>query len=231
MEIPKLMESVMKEMTDWHNDVLLTAPQTLKESMNQFMIESWARLIGLRDAETRNHSTRVTEMMTLFARAMGMTEENVRLARWGAQLHDIGKIGVPDSILQKPGPLTDEEWVVMKEHTSLAYQMLSPFPFLVGPALDIARHHHERWAGNGYPLGSRGEDIPLTARMFAIVDVYDSLRSDRPYRKAWSEEKTRAFLRTQSGTQFEPRLVAIFLKMLPPLDEAISKAFASEPTL
>jgi HD-GYP domain-containing protein (c-di-GMP phosphodiesterase class II) len=114
----------------------------------------------------------------------------------------------------------------MKRHTSLAYEMLSPFPLLAGPALDIAHYHHEKWAGAGYPSGLRGEAIPLSARMFAIVDVYDSLRSDRPYRKAWTEEKTRAFLRAESGTQFEPRLVEIFLDMLREQDRAASTSHA-----
>ena len=136
-------------------------------------------------------------------------------ARWGAWLHDIGKMAVPDHILRKPGPLTDAEWIVMRQHTTIAQEMLEPIRFL-GPAIDIPYCHHERWDGSGYPRGLKGDEIPLTARLFAVIDVYDALRFDRPYRKAWSEEKTLDYLWEQAGTHFDPRAVEMFFDMLHP---------------
>jgi HD-GYP domain-containing protein (c-di-GMP phosphodiesterase class II) len=129
-------------------------------------------------------------------------------------LHDIGKMGVPDGILLKPGPLSDEEWAVMRKHPTLAYEMLSPIHYLRS-ALDIPYCHHERWDGTGYPRGLRGEQIPLAARIFAVVDVWDALNSDRPYRKAWSEDKAREYLRSAAGTQFDPQVVQAFLESEP----------------
>jgi HD-GYP domain-containing protein (c-di-GMP phosphodiesterase class II) len=121
-------------------------------------------------------------------------------------LHDIGKMGIPDSILLKPGPLTEEEWIVMKQHPVYAKEMLSPIPFL-NPALDIPYSHHERWDGSGYPLGLKGESIPLAARIFAVVDVWDALTSDRPYRKRWSREKTLEYILSHTGILFDPIVV------------------------
>lgn len=215
-------------MFDRHNNVLTAVPEASKESLKQLMVESWSRFIRMRDKETLNHSERVTDRMAGFAHAMGMDDKNVENARRGALLHDIGKIGVPEFILQKPGPLTEDEWIVMKSHASLAYDMLAPFPFLAGPALDIAHYHHERWNGGGYPCGLKGEDIPLSARMFAIVDVYDALRSDRPYRKAWTEEESRAYLRTESGILFDPELVDMFLNVFPVSEPASPRTHLSD---
>jgi len=142
-----------------------------------------------------------------------MNEEEVLYARWGALLHDVGKMGVPDAILHKPGPLSEEEWAIMQRHPTTSHHMLAPVAFL-RPALDIPYYHHEKWDGTGYPCGLKGEEIPLTARLFAVIDVYDALRSDRPYRKAWSKEKTIHHLRALSGTHFDPRAVRVFLDML-----------------
>lgn len=173
-------------------------------------IEGWSRALDLRDKETEGHSQRVTEMTLHLARAMGMKEEELVHVRRGALLHDIGKLGVPGSILLKPGPLTPEEWEIMRKHPQYAYEMLSPIAYL-RPALDIPYCHHEKWDGTGYPRGIRGEQIPLAARIFAVVDVWNALSSDRPYRPAWPPEKVRAYLSEQAGKHFDPRVVEAFL--------------------
>jgi PAS domain S-box-containing protein/putative nucleotidyltransferase with HDIG domain len=175
-------------------------------------LEGWSGALDLRDKETEGHTQRVTEMTERLARAMGMSESDLVQVRRGALLHDIGKMGIPDSILLKPGPLTDEEWEIMRKHPVYAYELLSPITFL-RPALDIPYCHHEKWDGTGYPRGLKGEQIPLSARIFAIVDVYDALRSDRPYRAAWSEQRVREHIKGLSGTHFDPRVVEAFLNM------------------
>ncbi len=176
-------------------------------------IEGWARALDLRDKETEGHSQRVTEMTLRLARALGMKEEELVHVRRGALLHDIGKMGVPDSILLKPGPLTPEEWEIMRRHPEYAYEMLSPIAYL-RPALDIPYCHHEKWDGTGYPRGLKGEQIPLAARILAVVDVWDALSSDRPYRPAWPPEKVRAYLKNEAGKHFDPRVVEAFLEIL-----------------
>jgi HD-GYP domain-containing protein (c-di-GMP phosphodiesterase class II) len=133
--------------------------------------------------------------------------------RRGALLHDIGKMGIPDAILLKPDKLTDEEWAIMRQHPTLAYDMLSPIAYL-RPALDIPYCHHEKWEGAGYPRGLKGEQIPLAARLFAVVDVWDALRSDRPYRPGWPEDKVREHIRALAGTHFDPEAVELFFKVL-----------------
>ena len=175
-------------------------------------IEGWSRALDLRDRETEGHSQRVTEMTVRLARAFGLSEAELVQVRWGALLHDIGKMGIPDGILLKPGPLTAAEWVLMKRHPAIAYELLAPVRYL-RLALDIPYRHHEKWDGTGYPLGLQGEQIPLTARLFAVVDVWDAMRSDRPYRTAWPEEKARAQIRSLAGTHFDPRVVEMFLKL------------------
>ena len=152
-------------------------------------------------------------MALRLADLMGISDEDQIHIRRGALLHDIGKLGVPDAILLKPGKLTDEEWVIMRQHPTHAYEMLSSVEYLK-PALDIPYCHHEKWDGSGYPRGLLGEQIPLTARIFAIVDVWDALRSDRPYRAGWTIQKTREYIREESGKHFEPRVVEAFLKLL-----------------
>ena len=173
-------------------------------------VESWSRILDLQDKETEGHSKRVTAMTVRLARAVGMDEEEILYAKWGALLHDIGKMGVPNSILHKPGALDADEWEVMRRHPLLAYEMLAPIAFL-GPALDIPHYHHEKWDGTGYPLGLKGEQIPLAARIFAVVDVWDALRSDRRYRGSWPLDKVREHLLSLAGSHFDPRVVDVCL--------------------
>jgi len=173
-------------------------------------IEGWSHALELRDKETEGHTLRVADMTVKLARSLGLGEAELAQVRWGVLLHDIGKMGVPDGILLKPGPLTAEEWVVMKKHPTFAYEMLSPIRYL-RLALDIPYCHHEKWDGSGYPRGLKGEQIPLVARIFAVVDVWDALISDRPYRLAWPEEKARQLIKTGAGTHFDPQVVKEFL--------------------
>jgi len=175
-------------------------------------IEGWSHALDLRDKETEGHTQRVTEMALKLARAAGITEKELVHVRRGALLHDIGKMGVPDNILLKPGKLTDEEWVVMRKHPTFAFELLSPIAYL-RPALDIPYCHHEKWDGSGYPRGLKGEQIPLAARLFAIIDVWDALRSDRPYRQGWSKEKVIEHIKSLPGTHFEPKAVELFMNM------------------
>ncbi|MBI5713451.1 MAG: PAS domain S-box protein [Chloroflexi bacterium] len=176
-------------------------------------IEGWSHALDLRDKETEGHTQRVTEMTLTLAQAMGQQGEPLMHIHRGALLHDMGKLGVPDDILHKPAALTDDEWVVMKKHPQFAYDMFAPIDYL-RRALDIPYCHHEKWDGSGYPRGLKGEDIPLAARIFAIVDVWDALRSDRPYRQGWSEAKVREHIRANSGTHFDPQVVEAFMRML-----------------
>jgi len=175
-------------------------------------IEGWSRALDLRDKETEGHSLRVTEMTVELARAFGLNDAELVQVRWGSLLHDIGKMGVPDGILLKPGSLTDEEWVLMKKHPVFAYEMLAPIRYL-RLALDIPYCHHEKWDGSGYPRGLAGEQIPLTARIFAVVDVWDALTSDRPYRPAWTEEKALEYIRVSAGSHFDPQVVEAFMQV------------------
>lgn len=175
-------------------------------------IEGWSRALDLRDKETEGHTQRVTEMTVKLARVFGLREAELVQVRWGALLHDIGKMGVPDGILLKPGSLTDEEWVAMKKHPTFAHELLSPVRYL-RLALDIPYCHHEKWDGTGYPRGLKGDQIPLVARIFAVVDVWDALTSDRPYRAAWPDEKARNYIRLSSGTHFDPRVVDVFMQI------------------
>ncbi|MFH1635291.1 MAG: PAS domain S-box protein, partial [Chloroflexota bacterium] len=176
-------------------------------------LEGWAKALELRDMETEGHSRRVTEMTMRLAKFMDVGKEEIAHIRRGALLHDIGKMGVPDSILNNPGPLDDEELDIMHQHPVYARDMLMPIAYL-RPALDIPYSHHEKWDGSGYPQGLRGEEIPLTARIFAIVDVWDALNSDRPYREAWDEEKVIEYIRGQSRVHFDPQVVEAFLSMI-----------------
>jgi len=176
-------------------------------------IEGWALALELRDNETQGHSWRVTELAVELGKMMGISgEELVRFHR-GAVLHDIGKMGVPDRILHKQGKLTAEEWEIMKKHPEYGYEMLSNIDFL-HDSRDIVLYHHERWDGMGYPTGLKGEEIPLSARVFAIIDVWDAVTNDRPYHKAWSTERALQYVREERGKHFDPNVVDTFLKMV-----------------
>jgi PAS domain S-box-containing protein/putative nucleotidyltransferase with HDIG domain len=176
-------------------------------------IEGWSKALDMRDQETEGHTLRVTQVTLQLADQMGINTTDLVHIRRGALLHDIGKMGVPDSILHKPGPLTDEEWDIMHRHPELAAEMLSTISYL-RQALDIPYAHHERWDGSGYPRHLVGEQIPLAARIFAVVDVWDALISDRPYRKAWTRAAAVEYIRTNSGVQFDPRVVEAFLSII-----------------
>jgi putative nucleotidyltransferase with HDIG domain len=174
-------------------------------------IEGWSRALDLRDRETEGHTQRVTDTTLKLARKMGLSEERLVLIKRGALLHDIGKMGIPDYILHKPEELSEEEQRIMRQHPQLAYDMLEPIAYL-RDALDIPHCHHEKWDGTGYPRGLTGTQIPLEARLFAIVDVWDAITTDRPYRKSWPRKKALKYIREQSGQYFDPQLVEIFLQ-------------------
>ena len=176
-------------------------------------IEGWARAIELRDGDTEGHSRRVVKLSLNLAQKMGVTGEALIHIRRGALLHDIGKMAIPDGILLKTGKLSDEEWLIMKKHPVYAYEMLSSIQYLL-PALDIPYCHHEWWDGSGYPRELSRESIPLAARIFAVVDVWDALQSDRPYRDAWSKAKTTDYIKKLSGSQFDPRVIKAFFEMI-----------------
>jgi putative nucleotidyltransferase with HDIG domain len=176
-------------------------------------IEGWAHALEIRDKETEGHSRRVGRLTVAVAKEYGLSGEELVHVRRGVLLHDIGKMGVPDQILHKPGPLNEAEWEIMRQHPVYAYEMLKSIDYLK-PALNIPHYHHERWDGSGYPEGLTGEAIPLEARLFAVVDAWDALTSDRPYRKAWSEEETKKYLREMAGIEFDPEVVEILLRMV-----------------
>jgi putative nucleotidyltransferase with HDIG domain len=183
-------------------------------------LEGWSHMLDMRDRITDEHTQRVANLAVDLASRAGVPESDLINVYRGALLHDIGKMGIPDQILRKPGALTESEWTIMKTHSEIAFQTLSQIDFLED-ALDIPHYHHEKWDGTGYPYGLAGEEIPLMARIFAVVDVFDALLSDRPYRKAWDYDKTLAYLESQSGMYFDTKLVSIFLEMIQENDIAI----------
>jgi response regulator RpfG family c-di-GMP phosphodiesterase len=176
-------------------------------------LEGWARALEIRDRETEGHTRRVTEMTLRLARYMGLSDAALVNIHRGVLLHDIGKMGVPDHILKKTGKLDAEEWVEMRKHPVYAYNLLSPISYLRG-ALDIPYCHHEHWDGSGYPRGLQGEQIPLSARIFSVIDIWDALLSDRPYRKAWGREKVVDYLHEVAGTILDPSIVKVFFQMM-----------------
>jgi PAS domain S-box-containing protein len=186
------------------NEELRTAYETT--------LEGWSRALDLRDKETEGHTQRVSEATIRLAKAMGISDEEIVHMRRGALLHDIGKMGIPDSILLKPGKLTDEEWTIMKKHPSYAYELLLPIPYL-RPALDVPYCHHEKWDGTGYPQGLKEDEIPFAARVFAVIDIWDALRSDRPYRPAWPEDKIADYIQSLSGNHLDPSVVDAFFAL------------------
>jgi hypothetical protein len=182
------------------------------ENAYQKTLEGWVQALDLRDNETMGHTMRVAEEAVRFANFMGVSAEDIPHIRRGALLHDIGKLALPDSILRKSAPLSEAEWIVMRQHPLTAYQWLSAIDYLK-PAIDIPYCHHEHWNGSGYVQGLGGKDIPYWARLFAVVDVWDAMRSDRPYRKAISEKETLKYIREQSGKLFDPAIVEAFLEL------------------
>lgn len=197
----RLLTEQRQEMGLMHNELLVAYDKT---------IEGWTRALDLRDKETEGHTQRVTGMAVQLARAAGFSEEALKHVWRGGMLHDVGKLGIPDAILLKPDKLTNEEWKIMRLHPVYAYEWLSHIEYLQ-PALDVPYCHHEKWDGTGYPRGLKGEEIPLAARLFAIVDVWDAITSDRPYRKAWSREKAVEHIREQAGKYFDPKIVEMFV--------------------
>jgi putative nucleotidyltransferase with HDIG domain len=171
-----------------------------------------ARALGVRDTETESHSRRVAAISAQLAGALGLPPNEQARVRRGALLHDIGKLGVPDAILLKPGPLTESEWVSVRQHPIYAYEMLQPIPHL-RPVVEMPYCHHEKWDGSGYPRRLKGDEIPLSARIVAVADVWDALTSNRPYRRALPPEQVRAHLRAQAGRHFDPAVVEAFLAM------------------
>ena len=176
-------------------------------------IEGWSKALDLRDRETEGHTLRVTDQTLKLAQTFGLTRTEMINLKRGSLLHDIGKIGIPDHILLKPGKLTEDEWVVMRQHPQYAYDMLASVEYL-RPALEIPFCHHEKWDGSGYPRGLKGEEIPISARIFAVADVWDALTSHRPYRLAWAREQALDYIRSQTGTYFDPNVVEAFLKVI-----------------
>jgi HD-GYP domain-containing protein (c-di-GMP phosphodiesterase class II) len=176
-------------------------------------IQGWAKALELKDKETKGHSDRVMTLACKLATRMGFSPERLKHFRNGVYLHDIGKMGIPDAILLKPGPLTDQEWEIMRQHPIYAYNLLRGIEYLE-PALEIPYSHHERWDGSGYPQGLKGEAIPLGARIFAVVDVWDALTSDRPYRAALSVAETRQYLLDNAGKLFDPQVVQQMLELM-----------------
>jgi HD-GYP domain-containing protein (c-di-GMP phosphodiesterase class II) len=176
-------------------------------------IEGWSHAMDLRDKETEGHTRRVTKWTEELAKRMGISQQEIIHMRRGALLHDIGKLGVPDHILNKPDKLDEAEWAIMRQHPNHAFDMLMSIHYL-RPSLDIPYCHHEKWDGSGYPRGLKGEEIPLAARIFAVVDVWDALRSERPYRKGWSPEQVREHLVEESSKHFDPQVVEAFLNLM-----------------
>jgi PAS domain S-box-containing protein len=193
-------------------EALQKAHNDLREAYDK-TIEGWVLALDLRDRETEGHTQRVTEMTEKLARKLNCTNDELIHIRRGALLHDMGKMGIPDDILQKPGPLTDDEWVVMRRHPQYAYQMLSPIAYL-SQALIIPYYHHERWDGSGYPHKLKGKDIPLHARLFSVVDVWDALQSDRPYRKGLPSKEIVEYLQKEAGRLFDPEIVDAFIPLI-----------------
>jgi HD-GYP domain-containing protein (c-di-GMP phosphodiesterase class II) len=223
--------SILKPDDEWFEFLATLAGQTalaidstslfndLQRSNNEITIaydatiESWARALELSGRENQEHAQRVVQRTIQLASALNVNEKDFYDIRRGVLLHDIGKLLTPENILNKPGPLDDLEWEITKRHPRQAYELLSPIKHLT-TALDIPLYHHERWDGSGYPDGLRGEQIPISARIFAVVDVYDALISARPYRPAWTKQAAQAFIQEQSGKLFDPLVAKVFLHII-----------------
>ena len=196
-------ENLLENLQEAKSELLLAYDATL---------EGWARALELRDHETEGHSMRVVDRTIQIAMLLNVPEDELIHIRRGALLHDVGKIAIPDAVLLKPGKLNSDEMALMQQHPNFAYDLLHPIDYL-RPALDIPYCHHEKWDGSGYPRGLKGEEIPIAARIFAIVDVYDALTSDRPYRSAWSKQEALEYISEQSGKHFDPQVAEVFLNI------------------
>ena len=209
-----LLRNELLHTNEWLEREVRAQTHELEEAYTS-TISALVSALEYRDQDTKGHCERVTLMAEIIARELGFVETEISNLRRGALLHDIGQIAIPDGILLKPGALSPLEWQVRETHAEIGFTMLADIRFLE-PALDVLRYHHEKWAGTGYPLGTRGEDIPLPARIFALVDVWDALSSQHPYRRAWPPEQVRAHILKLVDTHFDPIVVAAFLKL--PLD-------------
>ena len=194
-------------------DARVTTSQDVGRSRIQNIVDELLQLLSIRDIETEMHSLRTAEMTLQLVTQMGVSGAELEQYEYGALLHDIGKIAIPDDILLKPAPLTETEWIVMRKHPVFAYEFLYKLPF-TDQALDIPHYHHEKWDGSGYPSGLRGKEIPFSARAFAIIDVWDSLCSEKPFRPAWSRTKAREYIISQSEKHFDPEVVKLFLSII-----------------
>lgn len=209
-----LKESIWMAHEKERTDLLLKLELKNQELIKAYdaTIEGWARALELRDREVKNHSNRVTGLAILMAQAFRFTEEQLIQIRRGALLHDIGKMAIPDNILLKEGPLTEGERLVIQRHIEYGIEMLSKIHFLE-PAMDVLRYHHEKWDGAGYPFKLKESQIPLSARIFAVVDVWDALTSDRPYRAALPANEALEIIKSQAGRHFDPDVIDVFLKL------------------
>lgn len=217
--IPMLVFTVISGLTVWvimsneeKNLTQIRQSETELEKSYELTLYGWAKALEYRDNETEGHSLRVVHLCQKLARELGCSDEEIQTIRRGAILHDIGKMGVPDDILRKNGPLEPGEWDIMHKHPQFGKDMIGEIKFLQ-PAMSIIFSHHERWDGTGYPQKLKGKDIPLPARIFAVIDNWDALNNDRPYRKAWPQEEVIDFIRRNAGMMFDPDIVDVFLKM------------------
>jgi putative nucleotidyltransferase with HDIG domain len=198
------------------NDRLMAHLQKSNDNIQkayEATLEGWSHALEIRDMETEGHTLRVTELALKMASRMGFSKKEMLDIQRGALLHDIGKLGIPDNILLKKGKLTPREYKIIQKHPEIAYKLIYPIEYLRS-SLDIPRYHHEKWDGTGYPYKLSRDHIPLSARIFAIIDVYDALSSDRPYRKAWPRKKVIEYIKSESGRHFDPFIVNTFLDML-----------------
>jgi response regulator RpfG family c-di-GMP phosphodiesterase len=207
----KFLHLALRDVTEWRSiqNALINTHMELEQSY-AITLEGWGRAMELRDFETQGHMKRVTDATVNLALSMGVSMEEIPHIRHGAVLHDIGKFAIPDAILLKPASLTPDEWIIMKRHPVYAYELLKPVNYLTR-SLPIPYSHHEKWDGSGYPQALHTTQIPLSARIFAVVDVWDALRSDRPYRDGWQDERVRAYIKENSGSHFDPEVVDCFL--------------------
>jgi HD-GYP domain-containing protein (c-di-GMP phosphodiesterase class II) len=215
VQVPPSSNDELATLAESFNSMVNNLGRTKEDLVNAYdnTLEGWAHALELRDKETEGHTQRAVNLTLQIARRMGFPEESLVDVRRGVLLHDIGKMGIPDSILLKPGPLSKEEWTIMRKHPDYAVKMLSHIEFLK-PALNIPHAHHERWDGTGYPRQLKGDEIPMEARIFAVVDVWDAIRSERPYRRAISRENAIHIIQEGSGTHFDPVVVQHFLSLL-----------------